>query len=32
MTTYTYTQDPAHGWIGVPVDELIRLGLASKIS
>lgn len=31
-TTYTYYQDPGHGWIEVPLGELSRLGIASKIS
>jgi predicted RNase H-like nuclease (RuvC/YqgF family) len=29
---YNYFQDPAHGWIEVPVDELRRLKIANKIS
>ena len=27
MTEYTYHQDPSHGWIQVPVSEVVRLGL-----
>lgn len=30
--TYTYHQDPGHGWIEVSGAELDRLGLVSKIS
>jgi hypothetical protein len=27
MTTYTYHQDPGHGWIEVPLSEVDRLGI-----
>ena len=27
MTEYTYHQDPAHGWIEVPLSEVVRLRL-----
>ena len=30
--TYTYHQDPGHGWIEVSGAELGRLGLVNKIS
>lgn len=30
--TYTYHQDPGHGWIAVPVAELADLGILGKIS
>ena len=29
---YLYHQDPGHGWIEVPIDELKRLKIADKIS
>lgn len=32
MNTYTYEQDSAHAWLGVPLAELIELGLAERIS
>jgi len=27
MNTYTYHQDPGHGWIEVPIEEVKRLGI-----
>jgi len=27
ITEYTYHQDPGHGWIEVPLSEVVRLGL-----
>ncbi len=32
MNRYTYHQDPGHGWIAVPVAEVIALGIADKVS
>lgn len=29
---YRYEQDPGHGWLGVPVTELVTLGIAGEIS
>lgn len=29
---YNFHTDPGHGWIEVPMSELERLGIASKIS
>ncbi len=29
---YIFEQDPGHGWIGVPLAELIELGIDTKIS
>lgn len=29
---YTFYNDPGHGWLAVPVIELIALGIAGKIS
>jgi hypothetical protein len=29
---YTYHTDPGHGWLEVGIDELILLGIGSKIS
>jgi hypothetical protein len=31
-TTYTFHTDPGHGWLEVPMTDIDRLGLASKIS
>lgn len=30
--TFTYHQDPAHGWIEVPLDIVSELGIAERIS
>lgn len=30
--TYTFYADPGHGWLKVPMAELIQLGIASDIS
>ncbi len=27
MSTYTFHQDPGHGWITVPLEEVARLGI-----
>ena len=27
-----FHEDPGHGWLAVPLDELMELGIASKIS
>jgi hypothetical protein len=32
MNTYNFFSDPAHGWLEVEIDELVRLGLVNKIS
>jgi hypothetical protein len=32
MDTYTFEHDPGHGWLGVPLDELIELDIPHKIS
>jgi len=29
---YTNINDPGHGWIGVPLSELIELGVADRIT
>jgi hypothetical protein len=29
---YIYEQDPGHGWLGVPVAELVTLGCAGGVS
>ena len=29
---YIYEQDPGHGWLGVPLLELVKLRIADKIS
>ena len=29
---YTFHSDPGHGWLEVPKSELVRLGVADKIS
>lgn len=31
-TTYTYYQDPGHGWMAVEVDDLIELNILTDIS
>jgi hypothetical protein len=30
--SYLYIQDPGHGWVRVSLKEIIRLGIAEKIS
>ena len=30
--TYTFYEDPGHGWVAVPIDDLIALGVADKIT
>lgn len=30
--TFDFVSDPGHGWLKVPVTELVRLGIADKIS
>ena len=30
--SYTFYTDPGHGWLEVPVSELVALGIADKIS
>lgn len=30
--TYTFYEDPGHGWLRVPVAELVELGIADKIT
>lgn len=32
MKTYPYRQDPGHGWVGVPLCELVALGIDRDIS
>ena len=32
MDRITFYSDPAHGWYAVPVVELVRLGIAGKIT
>jgi len=32
MNTYTFYEDPGHGWLAVDVTELQRLGIADRIS
>jgi hypothetical protein len=32
MPTYNFHTDPGHGWLEVPMADINRLGLASKIS
>lgn len=32
MATFTYYQDPGHGWIKVPRKLLVKLNIADKIS
>ena len=32
MEKITFYSDPAHGWYAVPVSELVRLGIADKIT
>lgn len=30
--SYAYECDPGHGWVAVPLSELVALGIASKIT
>ena len=32
MKKYTFISDPGHGWLKVPVVEILALGIAGKIS
>lgn len=32
MSKYIFTSDPGHGWLRVPMAELVALGIADKIS
>jgi hypothetical protein len=32
MSTYTFHEDPGHGWLQVPRSELVRLGIAGQVS
>ena len=32
MKTPTFYEDPGHGWLAVPVKELVKLGIAGEIS
>lgn len=32
IKTYHFTNDPGHGWLHVKREELVRLGIADKIS
>jgi hypothetical protein len=32
MQNYTFYEDPGHGWLEVPLKELIELGIANAIS
>lgn len=32
MKEYTFYEDPGHGWLAVPVQELVALGIHKKIS
>lgn len=32
LETYTFEHDPGHGWLGVPLAELIELDIPHKIS
>ena len=32
MSKYTFYEDPGHGWLEVPVEDLIEAGVANKIS
>lgn len=32
MSKYAYHQDPGHGWIAVPMDEIRRLCIEDQIS
>ena len=30
--TYTFYEDPGHGWLAVPLGNLVELGVADKIT
>jgi len=32
MNTYRFISDPGHGWLEVPLAEVVRLGLTNRIS
>ena len=32
MKEYIFYEDPGHGWLAVPIKELIELGIADKIT
>ncbi len=32
MSAYTYYMDPGHGWLEVPMAEIVSLGIDEKIS
>ena len=32
MNKYTFYEDPGHGWLKVPMTELVDLGVAGTIS
>lgn len=32
MKTYIYHQDPGHGWLEVPLEDLIEYGVRNQIS
>jgi hypothetical protein len=32
MSKYVFTSDPGHGWLRVPMAELVEMGIADKIS
>jgi hypothetical protein len=31
-TPYTFHADPGHGWLAVPISEIVTLGIAGQIS
>ena len=32
MSKYTFYEDPGHGWLKVPMEHLVKLGIADKIT
>jgi len=32
MAKYQFVEDPGHGWLGVPMDELVNLGIVDNIT
>ena len=32
MTEYLFIEDPGHGWLRVPLEELVELGIADQIT